>query len=592
MGENMEKNDKLVSNTFRGILLVNILSTVSSIAAVMIDAIITGQFLGSDAVAAMGLIQPVVMLFNLLGAFFGPGLGIVCTRYMGMARLDRVIQVFSLIMIVMVSAAVAGSIALFIFAPAIADLLGAKTNDPLIISMIIDYLRGYSFGIPFVLLSICLNGLMMLDNDRKLGLISVFIALIADTIFDLVNVLIIHGGMGGMAIATTLSSILGVMTLLTHFRKKERILRFNPSGLQISDLKDVVLSSVPNGISVGSNAVRNLCFNALLLAIATKVEVSALSITNSAFSIILAVTIAFNVTTSTICSLFYGEEDRKGIEASFKLSIKTVLIVFAVILLICQIFAWNIATLFLNSGSADELTIATFFIRCMSIQYFLMSVAFSFSGVYQGTRHMKANYSIVFLSDMAFPIGSVIVLGQLFGVKGVGAGFIVAGVITLICCFLFPLIIKKKMPTKIDDYILLKEDFGSKPEDTFEVSVSNLEGAMDVSDRVMEFYKEHHMDKRTITYISLFLEEMLRNTIEHGFEGKKDNYIDVRVICGKEKQVIRIRDNGKPFDPVEWHKTNHPDDPTSGLGIRMVIGLAKEVRYVPAMDMNNLMLIL
>lgn len=55
---------------------------------------------------------------------------------------------------------------------------------------------------------------------------------------------------------------------------------------------------------------------------------------------------------------------------------------------------------------------------------------------------------------------------------------------------------------------------------------------------------------------------------------------------------MRIRDNGKPFDPVEWQKTNHPDDPTSGLGIRMVIGLAKEVRYVPAMDMNNLMLIL
>ncbi len=59
----MKKNDRLVSNTFKGILLVNILSLVSSISAVMIDAIITGQFLGSDAVAAMGLIQPVVTLF-------------------------------------------------------------------------------------------------------------------------------------------------------------------------------------------------------------------------------------------------------------------------------------------------------------------------------------------------------------------------------------------------------------------------------------------------------------------------------------------------------------------------------------------------
>ena len=70
----MERNDRLVSSTFKGILTVNIVSMVSAIAAVMVDAIVTGQFLGSDAVASVGLIQPVVMTCNLLGTLFGPGL--------------------------------------------------------------------------------------------------------------------------------------------------------------------------------------------------------------------------------------------------------------------------------------------------------------------------------------------------------------------------------------------------------------------------------------------------------------------------------------------------------------------------------------
>ncbi|WP_026493743.1 ATP-binding protein [Butyrivibrio sp. XPD2002] len=85
---------------------------------------------------------------------------------------------------------------------------------------------------------------------------------------------------------------------------------------------------------------------------------------------------------------------------------------------------------------------------------------------------------------------------------------------------------------------------------------------------------------------------MLTNTIDHGYKDDREKNIDIRVIYGKDKQTIRIRDNGKLFDPVEWHKKNHPEDPASGLGIRMVMGLAKEVRYVPAMDMNNIMLIL
>ena len=67
--------------------------------------------------------------------------------------------------------------------------------------------------------------------------------------------------------------------------------------------------------------------------------------------------------------------------------------------------------------------------------------------------------------------------------------------------------------------------------------------------------------------------------------------IDVRVIYGKESQTIRIRDNGKPFDPVEWYDKNHPEDLSSGLGIRMVMALTKDVKYIPALDMNNLMLI-
>ncbi len=587
----MQKNDRLINNTFRGILTVNILSMVSSIAAVMIDAIITGQFLGSNAVASMGLINPVVMIFSLVGALFGPGLAIVCTRYMGMAKLERVIQTFSVVMITMASIAILAVFVLFFSAPQLAYVLGAKTKDPMIISMVTDYLKGYSFGIPFLLLSLALNGLMMLDNDRKLGLTAVFVTLIADTVFDLLNVLVFHGGMGGMAVATSLSNALGLLTLLTHFRKKDRILRLKTSGLNPKDLKDVILYSVPGAISTGSNAARNLSFNALILAIATKVEVSALSITNSTFSMVVAFNIAFNVTTSTLCSLYFGEEDKKGIETSFRLSIKTVLKVFAVLAVLLLIFAGSVAKLFLRSGNMTELATASFFIRCTIIQYLLMCISYSLTGAYQGTGHLGLNYLLVILREMVFPIISVVALGNLFGVKGIGAGFIVSGALTLLSCFLLPFAVSRKMPREAADLLLLKEDFGARSEDTFEVSVSDKDGVADASAGVMEFYEKHKAERRTSLFVSLFLEEMLNNTIEYGYPDKKEKDIDVRVISGKESQTIRIRDNGKPFDPVEWYNKNHPEDPSSGLGIRMVMALAKDVKYIPALDMNNLMLI-
>ncbi len=60
----MKSDDLLINKAFVGIWAVNGISMLFSIACVMIDAILTGQFLGKDAVTASGLFQPVIMLYG------------------------------------------------------------------------------------------------------------------------------------------------------------------------------------------------------------------------------------------------------------------------------------------------------------------------------------------------------------------------------------------------------------------------------------------------------------------------------------------------------------------------------------------------
>ena len=83
---------------------------------------------------------------------------------------------------------------------------------------------------------------------------------------------------------------------------------------------------------------------------------------------------------------------------------------------------------------------------------------------------------------------------------------------------------------------------------------------------------------------------MAGNTIQHGIKEGKKGSIDLRLIYRDGSQVIRFRDNGVPFDPADWLRRNHPEDPVSGAGLRIIVGLAKEVEYLPAMGLNNLMI--
>lgn len=586
----MKTDDRLINKAFVGIWAVNGISMLFSISCVMIDAILIGQFLGKDAVTASGLLQPVIMLLNIVGGLLGPGLGILCTRYMGMARKDKVNNVFSMIMEIQMCVSVFFSLLLFALSPGIAQALGAKAQNPQIVTMIKDYLSWFSLAVLPMWFSISLSGLMMVDNDRIRGIAGMVAVLITDFLFDYLNVAVFHGGMMGMAVATTLSYYTGLIVILSHFTKKDRVLRFSFAKIDMKELTEVLRCSVTSSISLGSMAVRGLCFNAFLLACSGTVAVAAISSANSLFSIVNAVLLGTLTTTSSLVSMLYGEEDRSGIVKAAKFSRKFVLIFMGVLTAAMLLFARVFARAFLDSTATQEIAQAAVFIRFMAIQNLLQAITFSQCGVFQGTRKNMFSNIITLLREAVFPVVVCLALGNILGLLGFEFGLTIAGALSLVSCFAIPSIVSKKLTLRTEDMIILPDDFGAKPEDVFEASMSSMDDVVKASENAMDFCLRKNIDKRTSQMTALFIEETVGNTMTH--KGRKEVLAELRVILKGDSHMIRIRDNGRQFDPVEWYEKNHPEDPSSGLGIRIIMKLARDVNFIPALGLNNLMITL
>lgn len=585
-------DNKLVNKTYFAVLLVNGSSMLFSIACVMIDAIITGQFLGTDAVAATGLLQPVTLFCNLLGVLFGPGLCILCTRYMGMAKLDKVNQVFSLVVMAIIASSLAVAVLLFFSSSQIASALGKNADNQVVVTMISDYLRGYSFAILPTSLSAGLSGLMILDNDKNRGLLAMLATLAADVALDLLNATVFHYGMWGMAIATALSQVAGMIVVLSHFTKKDRVLRFTNKDLKIGDLKEVIFCGVPNAIAMGSSAVRIVCLNAVLLAIANEVQVAAFSASNSFFTVINSLAMGIFVATSSLVSLFYGEEDKSSIIKTLNVSMKWAIGILGVVSVVVLVGARGIAGLFLDASAVEALSQAEPFLRLNALFYLFSAISFSLCGVYQGTERTLLNSVIVALREGIFPVIASAVPGLIYGIHGFEAGMLISGVCVLIICYLIPAVRNKRFSVRSEDIIMLPKDFGPVAGETFERSIHSVGEASEAAGDVMQFCLESGASRRSAYMTSLCVEENAINILTHGYKGDNKGYIDLRIISKNDQMVIRFRDYGKPFDPLEWYRINHPEDISSGLGIRIIVGLTKDVKYVPAMGLNNLMLML
>ena len=92
--------------------------------------------------------------------------------------------------------------------------------------------------------------------------------------------------------------------------------------------------------------------------------------------------------------------------------------------------------------------------------------------------------------------------------------------------------------------------------------------------------------------LSLCIEEMGRNIIQYGFSDGKQHYIYLRILAKAGEVILRIRDDCKPFNPLERYRMTIQDenDPAKNIGIRLVMNLSSEVEYLSTFGTNNLII--
>jgi anti-sigma regulatory factor (Ser/Thr protein kinase) len=298
------------------------------------------------------------------------------------------------------------------------------------------------------------------------------------------------------------------------------------------------------------------------------------------------------VTASILSSLYFSEEDRRGLEHVATLSVRITIVLFIGVGLLIAIFPRPVAMLFVRPDAVGAVDQGARFIRFWAIQFLFMAVSFPVSGMYQGTGHLKQNYLIDVMREGVLPIVCVTGLGKAFGLRGAEIGFAVAGLLTLVLLYLVPTVCNRRFPLKAKDFLILSEDFGAKPEELYEASMHDMDEVIKVSEEVRKFCIDRGTDAGKSMMLALFIEEMAGNTNTYGFAEGRRGTVDLRFVLHEGTGAIRLRDDGKPFDPVMWLDKNSAADPASGLGIRMVTKLAKEVHYMASMEMNNLMITL
>ena len=98
---------------------------------------------------------------------------------------------------------------------------------------------------------------------------------------------------------------------------------------------------------------------------------------------------------------------------------------------------------------------------------------------------------------------------------------------------------------------------------------------------VFDFGEEHGLDMQQTMTLSLAVEELLMITAEKTLQ--QSGTMDLRVLKTKDGAILRIRSEGKAFNPLE-----HAEDNLEYMGVGMIMKMARRTLYQSTLGLNTL----
>lgn len=586
----------MIKKVFRQMLAAQILSSMTVMICMLVDSIIIGRFLGVNAMTAYGLSNPVLLIFAAIGSTLSNGIQVVCGKFLGNGDRDGTNRCFSASVLLSTGISLAGVFLVLALSTPLCVFLGAGPSAPQneVFLLTKDYLTGFIIGAPAFLCAMVMVPFMQMSGNRTRLVASVAAMTLFDVLFDLINVYVFHGGMLGMGLASSFSYYIAIVIGGSYFFTKKSMFRFRFKALGKHLFGDIAKQGVPTLLNQISLVLLVFLFNKLLLQVGDdgNLNIAAYSIISTIGNLCYCFSGGVGSVALMMSSLFYSDEDRRSLHTIVKTMSFYGVVITASITVIVLLAAPLLVGLFLDDESARGLAIAG--VRLFSLSLIPSVLNTAFKNFYQGIDRISLTNIISVLQNFVFIALFAVALSPIFGTTGIWISWLCGESVMLLLIAVYVWIKNKKIAVSAPAFAMLPVTLGATEENCMDITVRSTPEAINASEQAFTFCLNHGESERDSRMISLCIEEMANNIVEHGFhkDQKKDHAIDIRLIFKDGKHLIRIRDNCVNFDPISYMNLHKTDDPTVHIGIRLVMKTVKDANYVCSLGLNNLTLVL
>lgn len=346
----------------------------------IVDSLVVGNFLGKDALAAVGASFPVI--FALISLIIGVATGatIIIAQYFGAKDYERVKRAIDTMYIFTFIASIIVSIAGIYFVEDIFRLLQLPEElMPQAKSYLTIYMAGMIVFFGFNGTSAILRGL----GDSRTPLYFLIIASLVNIILDLLFILVFGWGVAGVALATVLAQGGAFVTAIIYLNKTHRILKFSFRGWVFDSeiFRNSIRIGLPSGMQHTFVALGMMALMGIVNTFGTSV-IAAYSVAQRIDSLAAMFAMNFGQAITSFTGQNIGANKLDRVKNGFMSTMLMGSIITVIVTLFVVIFGKQIVGLF----TPDELVVnsGAGYLTIVSPFYITLTAMFIIGGVMRG----------------------------------------------------------------------------------------------------------------------------------------------------------------------------------------------------------------
>lgn len=400
----------------------------------VVDGLFVSNYVGKTSFAAVNLIMPFIMISGALGFMMGTGGSAIVAKTLGEGKKEKANQYFSMIVYVTIAAGLLVSLMGFLLVRPVARGLGAEGY---MLEQCVLYGRISFISLAAFMLQNVFQSFFVAAEKPHLGLYVMIAAGLTNMVLDFLFIAVFQWGVAGAAAATATSEIVGGLTPLIYFGRK------NGSLLQLTKTKlsgRILLKACTNGsselMSNLSMSLVNMLYNFQLMKLAGENGVAAYGVIMYVNFVFVSAFLGYSIGSAPIVGYNYGASNHSELKNIFRKSMTLVGIGGIVLVTMAVSLSSLLARLFVGYD-ANLMAMTSHGFRLYALAFLINGFNIYGSSFFTALNNGLISAAISFLRTLVFQTVMLVVLPMILGLDGIWLAIVAAETLALIVTIQF-----------------------------------------------------------------------------------------------------------------------------------------------------------